>query len=132
MGSRDRLPPGREIGQTRVSGVRNGKLSDESNNSDRVTADDPWGSYLGEIRTPCPDERDNGGKDVDWDGEKLCVGTGVAEAVDNGWNSRCETVNSDCVAPEDDRGSPNLPIGQSSENMTFVDFVTVGRTSCTR
>jgi len=109
--------------------MRNGQLSDEAADSDRVTANDPGRSDLAQIGAPGPDERNDGREDVDWNRKQLRIGARVAETIDDGGNCGRKSVNADCVAPENDSRRPDLPVGQPSNDMFGANLVIVRRTS---
>ena len=41
-------------------------------------------------------------------------------------------INSNGVSPENNRSSPNLPVGKTSENLLFADLIAVGGLSLSR
>ena len=68
------------------------KLSNEAHDCDAVAANDPWGTLLSQVRTPSPDECDDGGEDVDGNRKELSVCARVAETVDDSGDCGGETV----------------------------------------
>lgn len=58
--------------------MRDCELGYEAAGGDYIAGDDEGGAHAGVVGPPGEDEGDDGGEDVDWDGEELGVGGTVA------------------------------------------------------
>jgi hypothetical protein len=72
--------------------MRDRELTDKAYRGDAVTCHDEGGPLLNFVGPECEDDGHEHSEDVDWDREKLSVGGGIAELLDDCGYSGCEAV----------------------------------------